>query len=159
MSDFWPDDIGIPDKTKSPVIILKEIASALGERTKNNVTATVKNAESRSNEMPFRYIFFIVAKALNNYQFKLFEIEFGVPLYPLTIIPDENIIAELDSQSGEFKILKIDRPIPDSYRTEEVMGIHVESDQEFLQVLNMITNSSRTRKIIRSLVSQIETLH
>ncbi len=139
MENLWPENLTVTG-TKAPVIILREQASLLGEATQNIVEAEVKNASpdmggAEENDMGFRYVFYIVAPALGNYQYKLFAIWHTVDLYPVIIYPDESIMDEL---------------YPDSHKDT----IHAESENEFIEMLKAIFHSRRTGNIIQALVSQ-----
>lgn len=150
MSDLWPNDIGAPGKIKSPVVILKEVAAALGQKTRNILLGKVENSDSWVPKMGFNYKFYIVAPALNNYRFLLFEIEHTINLYPLIVIPDESILNELRNESRDIKIDQL------NVRFEKYNVIYVGSEEEFLKALEAITKSKKTRQVIQSLLSQIE---
>src|SRR5229473_392111 len=98
MQDLWPEDIERVSN-KPPVTILKEQASFLGQRTKNIVTAEVRQLEQASDydiilgvvppvipghppHYDFNYRFYIVAPALQDYHFKLFDLSHNVEPYP-----------------------------------------------------------------------------
>jgi hypothetical protein len=87
-TDFWPDDIGQSD-LKTPVALLREQATALGEKTRNVVTAEV---ESDSEGRDFVHNLYLVAPALH-YRYQLLTIRHPIMFYPMNVtkasgIPD-----------------------------------------------------------------------
>lgn len=121
---LWPDDIAVTDAV-APVVILKEQASLLGQRTQNLVEARVHPSVPRYSEYPFAYYFELVAPALDNYRYRLFVISHGVGFYPVRI---------------EF---------------EEYANPHdAIGENEFMRELADIFSSERTRRIISSLIAQ-----
>ena len=78
--DLWPSNIADSQMT-TPVIILKQQAALLGEKTRNLVqgevlTQTVGNM--------FVHHFYLSAPTLN-YKYELFEISHGISFYPLNL--------------------------------------------------------------------------
>src|SRR5262245_38143551 len=98
MTDLWPTDIEKAEKLETPVSILKQQASLLGERTNQIVTAKVAQTD-KDHGLPdsddFAYVFFIAAPALGNYRYRLFTVAHGIELYPLVFKLDTDIKAEL----------------------------------------------------------------
>ncbi|MBL8205930.1 MAG: hypothetical protein JNM09_16970 [Blastocatellia bacterium] len=82
--DLWPTSIDIdklPDIT-TPISILKEQASLLGQKTKNIVEAEVKSTDAGNGRISVS--FNLVAPALNKYRYQLFQItHHGIELYPV----------------------------------------------------------------------------
>lgn len=138
MLDLWPK--GIENlKVKSPVAILREQASILGEKTKNLVQAEV--TEKNSGKF-FTYTFFLVAPALNNYRYELFDMYHDISLYPVDIGVEEDIFAEIESKVK-------------THRDEDgVSCIGAESEDEFVEVLRAIFNSKKSIQVITALLSQ-----
>lgn len=81
--DFWPSDINVLPDLQTPVSILREQASLLGEKTNNLVEAEVRSQGDKSSQ--FVHTFFLVAPALDNYRYPLFTVTHKVDLYPATI--------------------------------------------------------------------------
>lgn len=138
MKDLWPDDIKATG-IKPPVTILKEQATLLGEKTNNIVTASVLRSESRNLLSPvfgkdFSYTFFIEAPALGGYRYALFSIGHSIEIYPVYFDLDESIKKEF--------IGPIDKEVS------------VDSEEEFLDILQGIFNSDKTKKVIGSILSQ-----
>ena len=70
--DLWPEEIDI-EKLPSiitPISILKEQASLLGQKTKNIVEAEVKSTDAGNSQISVT--FNLVAPALNKYRYQLF---------------------------------------------------------------------------------------
>jgi hypothetical protein len=121
---LWPEDIAVTDAV-APVVILKEQASLLGQRTQNLVEARVHPGQLHYVGYPFVYYFELVAPALDNYRYRLFGISHGVEFYPVRI------------EFEEF----------DGYRDAI-------SESEFMDELAKIFSSERTKRIISSLIAQ-----
>jgi hypothetical protein len=121
---LWPEDIAVTDAV-APVVILKEQASLLGQRTQNLVEARVYPGQSHYIEYPFVYYFELIAPALDNYRYRLFGISHGVEFYPVRM------------EFEEF----------DGYRDAI-------SEREFMEELAKIFSSERTKRIISSLIAQ-----
>lgn len=121
---LWPEDIAVTDEV-APVVILKEQASLLGQRTNNLVEARVLPGQSHYSEYPFVYYFELVAPALDHYRYRLFEIAHGVEFYPVRI---------------EFEEFATPRDAP--------------GEDEFLLELAAIFSSDRTKRIVSSLIAQ-----
>jgi hypothetical protein len=122
---LWPEDIAVTDVV-APVVILKEQASLLGQRTQNLVEARVHPGQARYSEYPFVYYFELVAPALDNYRYRLFEISHGVEFCPVRI---------------EFE--EFDESYHDAI-----------SENEFMAELAKIFSSERTKRIVSSLIAQ-----
>ena len=87
--NLWPENFGELNVT-TPVAILRENATGLGDRTKNIVVASVQPG-SPSAPDKFRYLLYLRSGMLN-YQMPLLYIEHGIELYPVEIrvegVPD-----------------------------------------------------------------------
>src|SRR5258708_10852906 len=158
MQDLWPEDIA-QVSNKAPVTILKEQASLLGQRTKNIVTAEVRQLEQsseyeivgeiRSGELgnrphyDFNYRFYIVAPALQDYHFKLFDLSHNVELYPAVFKLDSEIANELQVPLYSALTAGI-APTPFS----------VASESELLSELRNIFAARKTLRVIASLLGQ-----
>lgn len=92
-TDFWPDDIGQPD-LRTPVALLREQATALGEKTRNVVTAEV---ESDSEGRDFVHNLYLVAPALH-YRYQLLTIRHPILFYPMYVYSSDRIPTEIRSE-------------------------------------------------------------
>lgn len=132
--NLWPDDISVTEQVP-PVAILKEQGSLLGQRTKNLVEGRVSAADAEGpgfSDQDFCYEFDLVAPALG-YRYQLFRIQHGVDFYPLGIdwdSPDNVSISNLHGEAG------------------------IENEEKFLEALEIIFSSEKTRKVIGSLIAQ-----
>lgn len=122
---LWPDTIGTI-KEVPPVAILKEQAALLGEKTQNLVTAEVHSlADPGVNN--FYDIFYLVAPALDNYRFELFQVTRNVEqFYPLRIYSS----------------------------TLDIKGQEIASENELMKALTTIFSHYKTIKIIQSMLAQ-----
>lgn len=82
-NDLWPKDINGLPALRTPVSILREQASLLGDKTDHLVEADVVARPSQNNR--FAHSFQLIAPALNQYRYSLFEVTHGIELYPLSI--------------------------------------------------------------------------
>ncbi len=137
MIDLWPASIEVT-KTTAPVTILRQQAAMLGKKTKNLIEAEVVNADQVVGDFDFGYNFYIVAPALNNYRFLLLRTLHNVELYPLYIETGDDIFKEI---SQKFNALNN-------------IYIKVESEEEFLEVLRAIFNSSKTKRVLSAILAQ-----
>lgn len=119
--NLWPEDVAVTDAV-APVAILKEQASLLGQQTRNLVEARV--TQRHSSKFDFCYYFELVAPALENYIYRLFQILHNIEFYPVWI---------------------------DFY---EDSPIEVQSEDEFMLELERVFSSEKTKRIISSLISQ-----
>ena len=147
MKDLWPDTFVDPNQTKAPVAVLREQASFLGEKTNNLVTAEVKplGRQIRKSQddpfMPpdaepeeeFKYIFYLVAPALDHYRYRLFTIGNNIELYPVTLYWSQ----ETEETTKEQVTM--------AYNQQELEGM-----------LTNIFSASRTQRVIRAMLLQSE---
>ena len=141
MVNLWPNQI-VHQGMKAPVTILKEQAYLLGQMTKNIVEAHVSfnNANQVATEsLPFHYLFFIVAPALQNYRYKLFSIEYDIDIYP--------IIFHLSDD--------IKKDIPEEFVNEKG-EVKAQSEDEFQSILAEIFKGQKTLRVINAMLAQSE---
>ncbi len=144
MSNLWPADIA-GNVQRSPVVILREQASFLGNLTGNQVIGDVVKAENVDNT--FRYNFYLRAPALGDYRYLLFVIQHDVGLYPLTLIADEEIFREITHSAP----LDPNLPTP-----PQINRLRVASEQDFIDYLIQIFASQKVRRIVGGILSQVE---
>ncbi len=150
MSDLWPQDFGTTT-APTPVSILKEQASLLGQKTKNIVKGAVKRTsvgwdDDRREAMfrnfapvsaptkVFNYTFYLEGPVLDNYTYRLFRISFDVDLYPVRFFIDEGMADELSISPKD--------------------GVSAKDEEEFKAILSRILGSDRTRKVVTAILSQ-----
>ncbi len=143
MIDLWPSEFSTVDQ-RSPLTILKEQASLLGEKTQNIVIAELEYTPPaggwRQNNYPFKYGFLLTCPALGNYRFGLFSIAYDIEMYPVSFILDSDVAEEIIEQThlepgmnGELK---------------------ASNEEEFIEILKRIFSSRKTARVIRALLSQ-----
>ena len=77
--DLWPAEIGTT-KVTAPVTILRKQASILAQRTEGLLEAEVLTNSQASSQIVHRFV--LVAPALDNYRYELFNVIHDVRLYP-----------------------------------------------------------------------------
>ena len=96
-TDFWPNDIGEPE-LRTPVALLREQATALGEKTRNVVTAEV---ESDSEGKLFVHNLYLVAPSIR-YRYQLLTIRHPILFYPMTVTTPNTPKWIAVTSEGEF---------------------------------------------------------
>jgi hypothetical protein len=79
--NLWPSDIA-ESNLITPVTILKEQATALGDLTKQIVIAEVRSSSTGSS---FTHRFVLTAPAIGNYNFELLQVQYGISFYPMQL--------------------------------------------------------------------------
>jgi len=146
MPDLWPDDIANIN-IRSPLSVLKEQASLLGDRTANVVQGLVTTTDKRQpiwarEDDQFIHTFWIASPALNDYQYRLFDISHTIELYPVTFDLGEKLGADV---------------IPTIARFVSKGAIIARNEEEFVEILKAIFTSKRSRDIIQALLAQFIT--
>lgn len=80
-TDFWPE-FQAPESVNSPVYLLKELASALSQKTKG-VSAGLRPASAPDGS--FWVGFDLYSPALGEYTFHLFEVTYPPQFFPVTL--------------------------------------------------------------------------
>src|ERR1700688_3150068 len=88
-TDLWGDIQ--PSAIRTPVAILREQAALLGNKTQNLVEARVRTLVFAGS---FHLYFELVAPALNDYTYCLFELEHGPAFYPVRVRPSKELQTE-----------------------------------------------------------------
>jgi len=135
--DLWPDKIAV-EKLITPVTILRQQASLLGKKTKNIVQGEVEDLRA-FNLNDFKYAFYFVAPALENYRYKLLDIFYELSLYPVKIDVEEEVYEEMPD-----KYINI-------FKHESIIA---NSEEEFMEILKVIFNSEKVLRVISVLLSQ-----
>ncbi len=90
--DLWPLDFGTVD-VKPPIVMLKQQAAVLGQRTQNILQGEVSSEQLDDNTI--YYNFYIVSPALGNYRYKLFWVSQHIDaLYPVWMSGSEKPIED-----------------------------------------------------------------
>jgi len=134
MNDLWAEDIGVTT-VKTPVAILKEQASLLGNKTQNLVIGEVLSSSQDNNSKDARitHRFNVKAPVLGNYSYMLFAISHGIDIYPLRITVDDSIVPTLSLTRNP---------------------VTIDSESKFLELLANILKSKRTTQIVHALLAQ-----
>jgi len=143
MIDLWPKELSTVDQ-RSPLTILKEQASLLGEKTQNIVIAVLENYDLlmalTMRGYPFKYAFMLTCPALSNYRFRLFSIGYDIYMYPVSF--------NLDSDVAE-EIIKDTHVEPGKDGT-----FQASNEEDFIEILKRIFSSRKALQVIRALLSQ-----
>lgn len=81
--DLWPDNLATPPQDKPPLLILREQASLLGQKTGNLVDAEVTTSPEPDGGLALRFT--LVAPALSGYRYVLFTAVQSAMLYPVAL--------------------------------------------------------------------------
>lgn len=98
-SSLWPDDL-ITNVPTIPITVLKEQAAHLGRLTNNVVIAKVKGWTDMDGD--FRLEFVLLAPALGNYEYSLFELYHGTELYPVRLMSDSEFLIDDEDELRLF---------------------------------------------------------
>lgn len=157
--DLWPDTFSF-EKLNAPVNLLREQAALLGKKTNNLVQADVKQDKSSSRE--FTYSFFLTAPALN-YQYRLFQIHHDVSLYPVIVRVEKAILVEISADferasAKQFDLTDLIAAMEPNVEHEDVRvkGLRAQSEEEFINLVREILNSTKTVRIISALLAQVD---
>ena len=134
MKNLWPEEFKAKE-IKSVKSILEEQSKLLPKITGDMVYATVKKlgdveAIQLDHENDFCYSFYLIAKFLRGYSFKVLDFSYPITIYPVKITLDELIAEELQCEQA-FEIKK---------------------EEEFVAILIKILNSERILDVIGSII-------
>lgn len=159
MVNLWPDLIP-KNPQLSPLEILRQQASFLGDKTQNVVTAVVNVSQNSTNKGFFQYVFYIVAPILSNYHYRLFTLYQRIEFYPINVVLDEDVLIELKTvNNGGIGYFFAQETLPSDESHVFVKGLTstvliCQNEQDFLDALRDIFATQRVVKIIQSLYSQ-----
>ena len=88
--NLWPEFV--VEKVRSPKTILKEQAGYLMKMTKNILSADVETTQERSTGQII-HNFYVVAPAMDNYRYRVFNVSHDVIYYPLSVMYRGRFIA------------------------------------------------------------------
>ena len=101
--NLWPEDFGTPDEVP-PVVILKQQATMLGQRTQNILIGDVASGSTEPDTI--YHNFYIVAPALGNYRYKLCWLSQKVTsLYPVWLSDREQPLENAEALLEALRIL------------------------------------------------------
>jgi hypothetical protein len=143
MIDLWPNELSTVDQ-RSPLTILKEQASLLGEKTQNIVIAVLENfirgGPLTKRIYPFKYKFVLTCPALGNYRFRLFSSGYDIYMYPVCFDLDSDVAQEIREKTH------IEPGKNGSFQAS--------NEEEFIEILKRIFSSRKAVQVIRALLSQ-----
>jgi hypothetical protein len=145
MPDLWPTNIE-NNRVNSPVVILREQAALLGEKTKNIVMAAVVEGSAVGGGL-FAYDFFIVGPALQNYRYRLLTIFHDVALYPVKVFVEEDILSEVVSAHSFTKAKVVQFGVD---------VIAAQTEDEFIEVLRAVFGSTKAVAVVTAILSQTD---
>jgi hypothetical protein len=125
--DLWPENLRTTSKAVAPITILREQAALLGEKTQNIVRAEVYSQALPQVPDNIYTTFYLVAPALDNYRFALFQINHKI---------EDRYPVNLNSET-----LGIEKAI-------------ITTEDEFLSTLERIFSHEKTINIIDSMLIQ-----
>jgi hypothetical protein len=116
--NYWPTDFGVPAEV-TPLTVLKEQATFLGERTKNLIEGRVQT-KVEGEAMKFRHSLYLVVPTLGNYRYFLLSVTHNPTIYPIEIFDATSERAIMARDFEEFKE-KL-REILSSDRVKRIVG-------------------------------------
>lgn len=112
---------------------LKELAASIALTATNIGGFSVQNILGEvSGNSAFKYEFYITSRDTPNYKYRAFFMEYGIDLYPLSLIVDEDIAEELGSAEDYIFLC--------------------ESENEYLERIKRVLNSSKIYNVINALL-------
>lgn len=127
IENLWGD---IPIKAnidRTPLTLLQEQASILGQATNNLLVGEVNTWSSQADDRFYAELY-IVAPTLNEYRYSLFEVSYPLGFYPVTIT--------LHAGDGT--------------------KVKVKDEEEFKQALSTILQSTKVHNVVQRLVNHIK---
>lgn len=143
--DLWPEIE--QSREVPPVAILREQAALLGKKTNHLLEGRVGTAVTPEGR--FVHSFYIVAPALDDYTYKLFEIEHGANPYPVEA-------AGLERPGALPHVGPACEADEVEFMSPVNIGVSLESEQELLDHIRKILNSDGTKRVIGNLLAQIK---
>jgi hypothetical protein len=145
MIDLWPDELTVVDQ-RTPLAILREQASLLGEKTKNIVIGVLEDqgilGPLKLKNHPFKHGFVLGCPALNGYRFRLFSIGYDFSMYPVYFDLDSDIAEEIMRETH--------------VELGEDGTLQASNEEEFIKTLKRIFSSRKAVQVIRALLSQAQ---
>ncbi|HTW65727.1 MAG TPA: hypothetical protein VME17_13965 [Bryobacteraceae bacterium] len=126
--DFWPDLSGARS-TVTPLSLMKQQAALLGTRTHNLLEGEVASTADQGRRLVHR---FLIRAPTLNYTYEVFRVSHNVAaLYPVFV------------ESGPHSRL-------------QTQQVHLDSEIEFMAWLKDVLGSDDTKRVLDSLLAQIE---
>lgn len=115
--DLW-GDLPEVESLRTPLVILKEQAELLQEKTEGLLVGQIKSAQDVTR---FVYDFFIIAPTLNNYAYHLLTVMHDLGFYPLQLI-DRQVGRKFKQCSSEKELKQGLREIFSSEKSKAVIS-------------------------------------
>jgi hypothetical protein len=132
--DLWPEDIAQTDSLVTPAMILRAQADLLRQKTKGLVQGRVIRERVGVADKIW-LSFYLVAPTLDNCRCHLFRIEHNLDIYPLRLAPSVELPGHHDQK---YVVIK--------------------DEASFLDTLREIFSAEKTRRLIKTLVTQSRAL-
>ena len=161
--DLWPDSIGV-DAVAPPVVILREQAPLLGERTHGIVRAEVESTQQSSDKIDdyledvlppearvvHSHTLYLVAPALDNYRYSLLSVQYDFAPYPCQVRFHPN-------PDDLFATLVRIGPLG-AFDYDVKAQMMIKSQHEFAEWLQFALRRQETVRIIQALVHRVQQL-
>ena len=124
MTDMWPTSITEPTTVTPPIAVLKKAAMELSKKTNGLLTGHIETAAAfptLPGSSDLTHAFFIVATALNEYQYKLLDVRHGINLYPANVHPREGLPNDLNRKAENPE--KLERALQEVFASPKVVEI------------------------------------
>lgn len=142
VENLWPADVAASTKRLSPVAILRQQATLLGQRTKNIVEAEVET-KGTDFQRRLQHWFYLVAPGLDFYKYPLFLIEHDpTKFYPLKVIWDKTGAGASSAKKRPTLAERVKREFS------------ADSEEAFKAHLKRIFADDQTKGVIQSLIDQ-----
>ena len=137
--DLWPTDLPEDSLTITPVAILRQQATLLGNRTKNIVEARVKPPMETLPDKKFYYRFDIVAPCLGDYFYSLFTISHPIEFYPVEFDIPMMILEDMAKNLG-CEVVDVEKI--------------ANTEDEFIEIVKTIFATNKARQVIEAILAQ-----
>lgn len=145
VENLWPPDVAASTKRLSPVAILRQQATLLGQRTKNIVEAEVET-KGTDFQRRLQHWFYLVAPGLDFYKYPLFLVEHDpTKFYPLKIVWWNKIGSGTPSANKRTSLAE---------RAKAKKELSADSEETFKAHLKRIFADDQTKGVIQSLIDQ-----
>ena len=99
--DFWPADLTNTSNITTPVSMMREQAALLGQKTNQQLTATVVPMTTGGGE--FVWSFQLISTILVNYRYELFRVSHTITLYPAVFYWEAHPTSKVVASQDDFK--------------------------------------------------------
>lgn len=144
MDNLWPESFQ-EIKIVKPLDIIEKQAEYLSTLTEKLVYGAVENSSGAEFIKidkclySFNYNFDIKAKYIGRYSFRIFSFAYDIPIYPVSVILNDEIQNELKTMPQNFKLEDSDslinllRDILHTNKVREVVGSLISLSKDYLK--------------------------